>query len=304
MKILITGGAGFIGANFVRYWHEHHKDEIVVLDKLTYASNKDYLKGLKIKFIQGDICNPKIVAKACKGVSLIVHFAAETHVDRSIKNPDIFLKTNILGTHMLLKEALKKNIRFHHVSTDEVFGSVINRVKENYRYDPSSPYAASKAAADHIVRAYYKTYGLPITISNCTNNFGRYQYPEKLIPLTIKSILEDKKVPIYGDGKQKRDWLYVLDHCRAIELIIKKGKIGETYNISGISDINNLELVKRIIRMMGKGEYEFVKDRLGHDVKYALDSSKLKKLGFKLKYDFDKALIDTIKYEIEKYGME
>lgn len=309
MRLLVTGGAGFIGSNFIHYWLKNYpSDEIVNLDKLTYAGNLENLKEIEknsnYSFIQGDICDPQIVEKAIKDIDTIVHFAAESHVDRSIMEPDIFLKTNILGTQVLLEAALKEKVqRFHHISTDEVFGSLTLDSKEKFsektRYDPRSPYAASKAAADHLVRAYFHTYNLPITITNCANNFGPYHYPEKLIPLAITNILEGKKVPIYGDGLYVREWLYVEDHCSGIDLVIKKGKIGETYLIGIDMDLPNIEIIKKILKLMGKGEsmIEYVKDRPGHDRRYAIDATKIKKeLGWSARYSFDEALELTIKW--------
>jgi len=308
MKLLVTGGAGFIGSNFILYWVKNHPEgNIVNLDKLTYAGNLENLKSVEnssnYKFIKGDICDPDIVQKAMEGIDVIVHFAAESHVDRSIVEPAPFILTNVLGTQVLLDSAVKNKVkRFHHVSTDEVFGSLElssqEKFNENTNYNPRSPYAASKAGSDHLVRAYFATYGLPITISNCSNNFGPYQYPEKLIPLAITNLLEGEKVPVYGDGLYVRDWLYVEDHVKAIELILQKGKVGETYCVGGLtSDISNLEVVKKIIKILGKStdEIEFVEDRLGHDRKYSINWSKIKReLGWEPKYSFDEWLEKTI----------
>jgi len=309
MKLLITGGAGFIGSNFIRYWIKHYpKDEIVNLDALTYAGNLANLTEVKNHphyfFVQGNICDGKLVNKLMKGVDIVVHFAAESHVDRSILGPQIFVKTNVIGTQVLLDAAVYFGIkRFHHVSTDEVFGALpLNSSKkfnEKTLYNPHSPYAASKAAADHLVRAYYHTYNLPITITNCSNNFGPFQFPEKLTPLVITNLLEGKKVPVYGDGLYVRDWLYVEDHCRAIDLVLKKGKIGETYCIGGMTkDISNLEKVREICRVLKKNPkewIEFVKDRPGHDRRYAVDWRKInKELGWKPKYSFETYLRKTI----------
>ncbi|PIV09427.1 dTDP-glucose 4,6-dehydratase [Candidatus Roizmanbacteria bacterium CG02_land_8_20_14_3_00_36_15] len=313
MKVLVTGGAGFIGSNFILYWLKNHpKDKIINLDKLTYAGNLDNLKSVEnnpnYKFIKGDICDPKFVNFLIynEQIEIIVHFAAESHVDRSILNPAPFIKTNIEGTYILLEAALKNKIkRFHHISTDEVFGALKLGSKTKFNlntpYNPRSPYSASKAAADHLVHAYYITYNLPITISNCSNNFGPYQFPEKLIPLIITNILEGKKVPVYGDGLYVRDWLYVEDHCRAIDLILQKGKLGETYLVGGLTDdISNLEVVKKIIKIMGRSEkiVEFVKDRPGHDRRYAIDWTKIKaELGWQPEFDFDTYL----KYTVDWY---
>jgi dTDP-glucose 4,6-dehydratase len=310
MKLLVTGGAGFIGSNFIHYWLKKYPDDgIVNLDKLTYAGNLENLKGLSknsnYKFIKGDICDPDIVKRAMDGVDIVVHFAAESHVDRSIDDPSIFVRTNVLGTQVLLEEALRAKVnRFHHVSTDEVFGALklkdSTKWTESTPYAPRSPYAASKAASDHLVRSYHITYGLPITITNCSNNFGPFQYPEKLISLSITNILEGKKIPVYGDGLYIRDWLYVEDHCSGIEAVLIKGKVGETYLIGAKhEEISNLELAKIILKTMGvsEEEKEFVKDRPGHDRKYALDWSKIKdELGWEPKYDFKEALEKTIKW--------
>ena len=310
MKLLVTGGAGFIGSNFIHYWLKNHQnDNIVNLDKLTYAGNLENLKDVEnnpnYSFIKGDICDPDIVKKAIAGVDTVVHFAAESHVDRSIMDPSTFVKTNVLGTQVLLDAALNANIkRFHHISTDEVFGALDLNTPEKFNdstpYNPRSPYAASKAAADHLVRAYYETYGLPTTITNCADNFGPYQYPEKLISLAITNLLEGKKVPVYGDGLYVRDWLFVEDHCRAIESVLQKGKVGETYLVgTNEPEMSNLEVVKRIARTLEKSEnmIEFVKDRPGHDRRYAIDASKIKAdLGWSPKYNFDRALAITIKW--------
>jgi len=308
MKILVTGGAGFIGSNFIHYWLKNHpNDQVINFDKLTYAGNLENLKEVensrKYTFVKGDIANAKDVAKVIEGIDMVVNFAAESHVDRSILDPAPFVLTNVVGTQVLLNAALKNQVkRFHHVSTDEVFGALDLDSKEKFSeetsYNPSSPYAASKAASDHLVRAYYHTYGLPITITNCSNNFGPYQYPEKLISLTITNLLEGKKAPIYGDGLYVRDWLYVEDHCRAIDLILQKGKIGETYLIGGLTeDIPNLEIIKRILKIMGKDEssIEFVKDRPGHDRRYAIDWSRInQELGWQPKHNFDEYLKITV----------
>ena len=306
-KILVTGGVGFIGSNFIGYWlKKNPKDKIVNLDKLTYAghlsSTKEFKNNKNYKFIKGDICDTKLVDRVMKGVDIVVHFAAESHVDRSIKDPDIFVKTNILGTKVLLDAALKYKIkRFHHVSTDEVFGELKlgkGKFSERTNYDPRSPYAASKAGSDHLVRAYYHTYGLPITITNCSNNFGPYQFPEKIIPLAITNLLEGKKVPIYGDGLYVRDWLYVEDHIRAIDMVLGQGKVGETYLVGGMTDeIPNIEVARKIVRILGKTEsdIELVKDRPGHDRKYSVDWSKIKnELGWEPQHDFDTWLEKTI----------
>lgn len=287
----------------------HPDDKIVNLDKLTYAGNLENLKEVEhnpnYTFIHGDICDTEVVEKAMQEVDTVVHFAAETHVDRSILQAAPFVMTNVVGTQVLLESALKNNVkRFHHVSTDEVFGSLNlddpNKFNERTNYSPRSPYSASKAASDHLVRAYNITYGLPITITNCSNNFGPYQFVEKIIPLAITNVLEGQKIPIYGDGLYVRDWLYVEDHCRAIELVLQKGKIGNTYSVGGLTeDINNLTVAKKILRILGKSEdmIEFVKDRPGHDRRYAVDWSKIKnELGWQPLHNFDKWLEETINW--------
>jgi dTDP-glucose 4,6-dehydratase len=310
MKILVTGGAGFIGSNFILYWLKNHpQDSVVNYDKLTYAGNLENLTSIQdnpnYQFVQGDICDPLVTNEVMKGVDTVIHFAAESHVDRSITDPGSFVKTNVLGTQVLLDAALVNEVkRFHHVSTDEVYGSLNLEDKSIFNertiYNPRSPYAASKAGSDHLVRAYYHTYNLPVTISNCSNNFGPYQFPEKLFPLAITNLLEDKKVPVYGDGLYVRDWLYVEDHCRAIDLILEKGKVGETYCIGGLTeDINNLEVIKKILQLLGKNEdsIEYVTDRLGHDRRYAIDWSKIKnELGWEPQYSFDEWLAKTVKW--------
>ena len=310
MKLLITGGAGFIGSNFVHYWLENHpQDQVINFDSLTYAGNLNNLTPIKdnpnYTFVKGDIIDPSAVNQAMKTVDIVVHFAAESHVDRSITGPSVFVTTNVIGTQVLLESALKNKIsRFHHISTDEVFGSLelgsTEKFSETTQYQPNSPYSASKAASDHLVRAYHQTFGLPTVITNCSNNYGPYQFPEKLIPLVITNLLENKKVPVYGDGSNVRDWLYVEDHCRAIDLSIAKGKFGETYCIGGMQkDISNLELVKKIIKLMNKDEssIEFVKDRLGHDKRYAVNYSKATKdLGYQPEFDLDTYLEKTINW--------
>lgn len=310
MKLLITGGAGFIGSNFILYWMKNYPEDLVVnFDKLTYAGNLENLKEVEnnpnYSFVHGDICNPSEVSQAMEGVDVVVHFAAESHVDRSILEPAEFVRTNVLGTQVLLDAALKSKVnRFHHISTDEVFGTLEidshDKFTDATPYAPRSPYAASKAGSDHLVRAYYTTYGLPITISNCSNNFGPYHFPEKLIPLAITNLIEDKKIPIYGDGLQIRDWLYVEDHCRAIDLVLQKGKVGETYLIGGMMDlIPNIEVAKKIINLLGKDEsyIEFVEDRPGHDRKYDVDWSKIKnELGWQPQHSFDEWLERTVEW--------
>lgn len=288
MKLLVTGGAGFIGSNFIRYWtNKYPEDSVVNFDKLTYAGNLESLRDVETNanysFVQGDICDATAVDAVMKGIDTVVHFAAESHVDRSILSPTAFVQTNVLGTHVLLEAALKNNItRFHHISTDEVFGALeldsTEKFNEKTPYNPRSPYSASKAGSDHIVRAYNITYGLPTTISNCSNNYGPYMFPEKLFSLAITNILEGKKVPVYGDGLYVRDWLYVEDHATAIDRILHDGKVGETYFIGGlVDDVSNLDAIKMILKLMGKDEdqLEYIKDRPGHDRRYAVDWTKI-----------------------------
>ncbi|HUQ85155.1 MAG TPA: dTDP-glucose 4,6-dehydratase [Candidatus Limnocylindrales bacterium] len=310
MKLLVTGGAGFIGSNFILYWMKNHpEDQIVNFDKLTYAGNLENLKDVEnnpnYSFVHGDICDVESVNKAMDGVDIVVHFAAETHVDRSISGPAVFAMTNVIGTQVLLDAALKNNVKkFHHVSTDEVYGSLDlddkSKFSESTPYNPRSPYSASKAGSDHLVRAYNITYGLPITITNCSNNFGPYMFPEKLIPLAITNLLEDKKIPIYGDGLYVRDWLYVDDHARAIDMVLSKGKIGETYLVGGMTELYpNIEIAKKLIKLLGKDEsyIEFVKDRPGHDRKYDVDWSKIKnELGWEPLFSFDEYLEKTVNW--------
>lgn len=290
IKILVTGGCGFIGSNFIRYWLERYpNDEIFNLDALTYAGNLANLSDIEHQpnyhFTQGNICDSPIVDLLMSQVTHVVHFAAESHVDRSLTDPDLFLQTNIIGTHTLLQAALKYQIqRFHHISTDEVFGSLelnsTSQFTESTSYNPRSPYSASKAASDHLVRAYSESYGLKYTLTNCSNNYGPYQFPEKMISLTITNLIEGKNVPIYGDGLNVRDWLYVTDHCRAIELVLLKAPDGSNYVVGGLTeDISNLNLAKIILEIMKQPEsrLQFINDRPGHDRRYAVDWSLIKK---------------------------
>lgn len=308
-RILVTGGAGFIGTNFILYMMEKHPEyKIVNLDKLTYAGNLENLKSVEsnpnYSFIQGDICDRDVVKKAVEGVDAIVHFAAESHVDRSITGPSVFIETNIVGTQILLDAAKEDGIRFHHVSTDEVFGALDldkleTKFSETTTYNPHSPYSASKASSDHLVRAYHDTYGLPITISNCSNNYGPYQFPEKVIPLFITNAMNDKPLPIYGSGKAIRDYLYVTDHCSAIDLILEKGKIGETYCIGGDAEKNGLNVAAAILSATGKPETlkTFVEDRKGHDMRYAIDHSKITaELGWKPTVNFKEGMKKTVEW--------
>lgn len=307
-KVLVTGGAGFIGSNFIRYWMKKYPDDkIINLDALTYAGNLENLKDVKdnpnYEFIKGDICDIGLVNNLMKNVDLIVHFAAESHVDRSIANSKDFIKTNVEGTRVLLDAAKNNNgVRFHHISTDEVFGSLgLNDAPfdEKTPYDPRSPYSASKAAADHLVRAYFHTHKLPITISNCSNNYGPRQFTEKLIPLFITNLIKGKKIPVYGNGKNIRDWIFVDDHNAGVDLIIQKGKIGETYCLGGGNELTNIEITRQILKIMDfdEGKIEYVKDRKGHDFRYAMDYSKIKnELGWQPQVDFNEGLKKTIEW--------
>lgn len=307
MKLLITGGAGFIGSNFVHYILKAHPEyDVVTLDDLTYAGNLENLKAAESnphhRFVKGNITDASLVDGLVAECDIVVHFAAESHVDRSIMDPGAFVETNVQGTYVLLEAAKKHNKRFHHVSTDEVFGALTPEDKpfdEMTPYDPRSPYSASKAASDHLVRAYYHTYGLPVTISNCSNNYGPYHFPEKLIPLAITNILEGKSVPVYGDGLQVRDWLYVEDHCRAIDMILEKGKIGETYCIGGNGEKENIWIVKKLLEFLGSDEsmIEYVKDRPGHDRRYAINFDKIKtELGWEPSVTLEEGLAQTVEW--------
>jgi dTDP-glucose 4,6-dehydratase len=338
-SLLVTGGAGFIGANFVHHWHRQHPGErIVVLDALTYAGNRMSLASLEpspdLVFVEGDIVDAALVEStlAQYGIDTVVHFAAESHVDRSIAGPDAFVETNVVGTHSLLKacrkiwlqEGLAGRHRFHHISTDEVFGSLGSRdpaFREDTPYAPNSPYAASKAASDHLVRAYSHTYGLQVTTTNCSNNYGPFHFPEKLIPLVIVNLLEGRALPIYGDGRNVRDWLFVADHCRAIELVLARGRPGETYNVGGRAERNNLQLVRALCAIAdatfstdaslaarfpecpsargrpAESLITFVPDRPGHDRRYAIDASKIEsELGFSPGVTLEDGLAQTFRW--------
>src|SRR3989339_294831 len=311
IRLLVTGGAGFIGSNFIRYWlKEYPDDKIVNLDILNYAGNLENLKDAEnnpnYKFVKGDICDMGTVAEIMGEVDLIVHFAAESHVDRSIMDSGNFVRVNVEGTRVLLEAA--KNAggkRFHHISTDEVFGHLgpgDPAFSERAPLSPRSPYSASKAGAEHLVRAYFYTHKLPITISNCSNNYGPYHFPEKVIPLFITNLMEGKKVPLYGDGKNVRDWIHVLDHCSAIDVIIHKGKIGHTYVVGGNSEKSNFELTMAILENMGMGEemIDYVKDRPGHDRRYAIRPHKIKaELGWQPTIGFDDGIRRTIQWYAE-----
>ncbi len=325
-NMLVTGGCGFIGANFVRYLlkESDFTGRIVNVDKLTYAGNPENLADIekdykdRYIFIKADICDRTRMAEIFEQyrIDSVCHFAAESHVDRSIVKPDAFIQTNIIGTFNLLESARmhqSRMILFHHISTDEVYGSLGREgyFKETTPYKPNSPYSASKAASDHLVRAYYKTYGLPITISNCSNNYGPYQFPEKLIPLIILNALEGKSLPVYGDGRNVRDWLYVKDHCIAIRTIMKNGQSGETYNVGGNSELENIKVVGMICDILdeknklsdGRSRRDliaFVKDRPGHDLRYAVDFSKLNKnLNWSPKESFETGIRDTIQWYMD-----
>ncbi len=308
MRILVTGGAGFIGSNFIHYWMKNNPDDkIINLDLLTYAGNLENLEDLEgnsnYEFVKGDICNYELVDGIAKGADAIVHFAAESHVDRSVMDASDFIRTNVEGTRVLL-DAAKNNgpLRFHHISTDEVFGELgpgDPAFDENSPYDPRSPYSASKAASDHLVRAYFHTYKLPVTISNCSNNYGLFHFPEKVIPLFITNLLEGKKVPVYGQGENIRDWIHVDDHNRGVELIIRNGRIGETYCLGGGNELKNIDLTRKILALMGKGEdmIEFVKDRPGHDLRYSINYAKAKKeLAWEPEIDFETGLKSVIEW--------
>ena len=296
--ILVTGGAGFIGSNFVRYMQE--KCKITVVDALKYGSNLNNLKDLDIKFVKGNICDYKLMTELIKNVDAIINFAAESHVDRSISGPFPFIESNIVGTYTILEAMRKVNpeVKLVHISTDEVYGDIKEgSFKEDDPLKPSSPYSASKASSDMLILSYVRTYDLNAIITRCTNNFGPYQFPEKLIPKAIIRVNMDKKIPIYGTGKNIRDWIYVLDHCEAISLVLNKGEKGEIYNISSGNEKNNLEVANEILKLLGKKNLiEFVEDRPGHDVRYALDSSKIRKLGWSPRYSFKEALKETINW--------
>ncbi|MXP44601.1 dTDP-glucose 4,6-dehydratase [Allopontixanthobacter sediminis] len=338
-NLLVTGGAGFIGANFVRHWRSGHgADEITVLDLLTYAGNPANLAGLKeVDLVEGDICDTGLVSRLLKDrkIDTIVHFAAESHVDRSISGPDAFVTTNVVGTHSMLKAARRAWLdsgsgqphRFHHVSTDEVYGSLGPNdpaFSETTTYEPNSPYSASKAGSDHLVRAYHHTYGLDTTTSNCSNNYGPYQFPEKLIPLFLINCLYGRNLPIYGDGMNVRDWLHVEDHCQGIELVLTKGRTGETYNIGGGQELPNLKVIEEICTAVdqafasrgglaakypdapaARGEPSaslktFVTDRAGHDRRYAIDETKVRsELGYRPERDFTVGFAETLAWYLD-----
>ncbi|MEX6700350.1 dTDP-glucose 4,6-dehydratase [Peribacillus frigoritolerans] len=312
-KVLVTGGAGFIGGNFVQFMlNKYPNYEIYNLDLLTYAGDLTKHRELENKsnyhFVKADISDRKTIMSLFEKEKFdyVIHFAAESHVDRSITNPEIFVLTNVLGTQVLLDAAKQHNIiKFVHVSTDEVYGELdfdpTLFFTEETPLQPNSPYSASKASSDLLVRAYYETYKLPVNITRCSNNYGPYHFPEKLIPLTISRVVNDQRVPVYGDGKNIRDWLHVIDHCAAIDLVLHKGKNGEVYNIGGHNEKTNLEVVKTIIETLGKPEnlIEFVEDRLGHDKRYAIDPTKLEQLGWKPTYNFETGMAQTIQWYLD-----
>ena len=310
MKLLVTGGVGFIGSNFVRYIRQEHPDwEITNLDKLTYAGNLENLKDIQdqpgYRFVKGDIADRKLVDKLLgQGFDVIVNFAAESHVDRSILDASPFIETNVKGTQVLLEGARKRGIhRFIQVSTDEVYGSIDSgRFTEESPLSPSSPYSASKTAADLLCGAYFKTHRVPAIVTRCTNNLGPYQFPEKLIPLVITNALEDKPVPVYGDGLNIRDWIFVVDHCRALDVVIQKGKLGEIYNIGSGNEKTNLELIRKLLELLDKPQslIQFVTDRPAHDRRYALDCTRIAtELGWKPAYSFEKALSATVDWYLK-----
>jgi dTDP-glucose 4,6-dehydratase len=310
MRCLVTGGCGFIGSNFIRHMLEKYPDYFITnLDSLTYAGNPQNLTDISnnthYNFVKGDICDKNVVAVVLKknNIDTIIHFAAESHVDRSISDASSFIKTNVLGTFTLLNQARKLGIRrFIHVSTDEVYGSINEgSFSERDILNPSSPYSSSKASSDLLARSYFITHHLPVIITRCTNNFGPYQYPEKLIPFFITNLLNGKNVPLYGSGLNVRDWIYVLDHCVAIDLALHSGEPGQIYNIGSGEEISNIEITKKIIKILGTDEslIEYVQDRLGHDFRYSLDFTKLRMLGWKPTYKFDTALEGTVQWYID-----
>ncbi|MCF2716075.1 dTDP-glucose 4,6-dehydratase [Paenibacillus sp. UKAQ_18] len=311
MKLLVTGGAGFIGSNFVLYMLKQHPDyEIVNIDALTYAGNLENLKSIennpKHSFIKADITDAQAIDQLMQqGIDVVVNFAAESHVDRSILEPEVFVKTNVLGTQVLLDAAKKYNVtKFVQVSTDEVYGSLgeTGLFTEETPLQPNSPYSASKAGGDLLVRAYHETFGLPVNITRCSNNYGPYQFPEKLIPLMISRALSDQQLPVYGDGLNIRDWLYVEDHCSAIDLVIHQGKLGEVYNIGGNNERTNVHIVKTVLEELGKPEslISYVKDRPGHDRRYGIDPTKtMNELGWKPKHSFETGIKETIRWYLD-----
>ena len=306
MRVLVTGGCGFIGSNFIRQHLERNPgDEVVNLDKLTYAGRKENLADLEktenYKFVKGDICDPNDVEQAMKGCNAVVNFAAESHVDRSIEDSDAFAKSNFFGVKVLCDQARKQNVeKFVQISTDEVYGQIAEgSFKEGDMLNPRNPYSAAKAGGELLAMSYFTTYGLPVVVTRSSNNYGMFQFPEKVVPLFITNLMQGKKVPLYGEGKNVRDWLFVLDNCEAIDLVLEKGKNGEVYNIGGNCELENIELTKKLLAGLGKGEemIEKVEDRLGHDLRYSLDCSKIEsELGWKPKTGFEEGLKETVKW--------
>ncbi|KRF00388.1 dTDP-glucose 4,6-dehydratase [Paenibacillus sp. Soil766] len=310
-SLLVTGGMGFIGSNFIHYWKKHHPDDqIINVDLLTYAGNRDNARlfdgQVGYQFVQSDIGDEALMMKLMQGIDVVVHFAAESHVDRSIHDPGSFVRTNVVGTQILLEAARQGSIKkFIHISTDEVYGSLgaEGSFSEDTPIAPNSPYSASKAGSDLLVRAYYETYGFPAVITRCSNNYGPRQFPEKLIPLLITRALRDENIPLYGDGLNVRDWLYVDDHCSAIERVIEAGVPGEVYNVGGQNERTNLEVVQSILKLLGKPEslIQYVADRLGHDRRYAIDSSKIRReLGWSPAYSFEMGLQKTLEWYVQE----
>ncbi len=307
-KVLVTGGAGFIGSNYIRYFlREHPGDEIVNLDLLTYAGNllnlEDIAQDTRYRIVRGDIADPQVVEKVfAEGIDAVVNFAAESHVDRSIEDAGVFIHSNVLGTQTLLSAARKYGVkRFVQVSTDEVYGSLgpSGAFTEGTPLAPNSPYAASKAGADMLVRAHFETYGMPVVITRCSNNYGPFQFPEKMIPLFIMNALQDKPLPLYGDGLNVRDWLHVVDHCGAIDLVLERGEAGRVYNVGGNTEKKNIEITRLILHLLGKPDslIQHVEDRLGHDRRYAIDASRIRtELGWEPCYDFESGIVETIRW--------
>ncbi|MGE5507729.1 MAG: dTDP-glucose 4,6-dehydratase [Chitinophagales bacterium] len=307
-RILVTGGAGFIGSNFIHHWLAAHEGEVVNLDLLTYAGNLENLAAVqdnpRYRFVRGDIADRELVDQVLDGVDAVVNFAAESHVDRSIHDAGAFIRTNVGGTQALLEAARHRGVkRFLQVSTDEVYGSLgpEGRFTEESPLQPNSPYSASKASADLLARAYHHTFGLDVVVTRCSNNYGPYQFPEKLIPLMVTNAMENKELPVYGDGLNVRDWIHVADHCRAIDVALTRGKAGEVYNIGAGEEHTNLELVRSILRLLGKPEtlIKYVKDRPGHDRRYAIDPAKARReLGWAPQVDFARGLADTVNWYV------
>ncbi len=308
-KYLVTGGAGFIGSNFIHYLFKKYGDkvEIINLDKLTYAGNLENLKTIEknsnYTFVRGDICDPEIVNDLVPGVDFIVNFAAESHVDRSIGKPDDFIKTDIYGTFVLLEAARNNKIKkFVQISTDEVYGSILaGSFQETDVLEPSSPYSASKAGADRLAYSYFITYGVPVIITRCSNNFGMYQYPEKLISLFVTNAIEDKPLPVYGDGQNIRDWIFAQDHCDAVDFLIQNGNVGQVYNVGGGNERTNIDITRLILETLNKPEslISWVEDRPGHDRRYSVDTAKIKALGWKPGHNFEEALVQTINWYVK-----